>query len=345
MEAGSEAGPAGANITASGESGAFSDSGLRQALRHTRISIFCQDVDLKMVWSRNVPEGWSAATRPGAVDSDFLPEPVAERLVTAKRRVLADHSPERLEIGISDPSGMRWFDLCIDAVPGEEGGVSGVITTAVETTDQKRREQALRTLLREVSHRSKNLLAIIQSIATQTGRHSADIGSFLARFRGRLQSLAASQDLVTSSDWRGANLYDLLLGQVGRYTVSPHGSLRFEGERPWLNPNAALHIGLALHELAVNSVSFGALSRTDGVVTVTARIAAGPPGERSLVLTWRESLPATGRSADPEARQKRFGSAALERIVPASLNGVASLDIGSDALEYRLAIPVGTFEA
>src|SRR5690606_11393048 len=160
--------------------------------------------------------------------------------------------------------GARWFDVWLDIDPADDGGVCGVITTAVEITDQKRREQTLRTQLREVSHRSKNLQAIIHGIPTQTGRHSLDIDAFLKRFQGRLQSMAASQDLVTSSNWRGANLHELLFGQVGRYTSSPHGSVQFEGERPWLNPNAALHIGLALHELAVNSVSFGALSRPGG---------------------------------------------------------------------------------
>ncbi|TGU42030.1 histidine kinase, partial [bacterium M00.F.Ca.ET.146.01.1.1] len=97
----------------------------------------------------------------------------------------------------------------IDADRSEAGEVQGVVTTMVETTEQKRREQTLKTLLREVSHRSKNLLAIIQSIATQTGRYSETLGDFLTRFRGRLQSLASSQDLVTSSNWRGAALREL----------------------------------------------------------------------------------------------------------------------------------------
>ena len=84
--------------------------------------------------------------------------------------------------------------------------------------------------MREVSHRSKNLLAIIQSIATQTGRYSDGITDFLTRFRGRLQSLASSQDLVTSSNWRGAALRELVSGQVGRYSSDLAQSLRLAGE-------------------------------------------------------------------------------------------------------------------
>lgn len=104
-------------------------------------------------------------------------------------------------------------------------------------------------MLREVSHRSKNLLAIIQSIATQTGRYSGTIEGFLVRFRGRLQSMASSQDLVTSSNWRGANLHELVMGQVARYSADPSRAIRFAGTQPFLNPNAALHVGLALHNL------------------------------------------------------------------------------------------------
>jgi two-component sensor histidine kinase len=210
----------------------------------------------------------------------------------------------------------------------------------VETTDQKRREQTLKTLLREVSHRSKNLLAIIQSIATQTGRYSENIGDFLTRFRGRLQSLASSQDLVTSSNWRGAALRELVGGQVGRYGADPSRSLRFRGENPYLNPNAALHIGLAMHELAVNSVSYGALSRPDGFVEVTASLEDTGQGGQQLDVVWTETIGENAARRDG----KRFGSVALERVVPASLNGTATLEIRDGRLEYRLMIPRGNYE-
>jgi two-component sensor histidine kinase len=198
----------------------------------------------------------------------------------------------------------------------------------------------LKTLLREVSHRSKNLLAIIQSIATQTGRYSETVGDFLTRFRGRLQSLSSSQDLVTSSNWRGAALRELVFGQVGRYGGDPARSLRFNGVNPYLNPNAALHIGLAMHELAVNSVSYGALSRPDGFVEVTADLSAAATDKPAMSLTWSEAFVAN----DNQRTEKRFGSVALERVVPASLNGTATLEIAGDRLEYRLVVPHGNFE-
>ncbi|TIO65382.1 MAG: sensor histidine kinase, partial [Mesorhizobium sp.] len=118
----------------------------------------------------------------------------------------------------------------------------------------------------------------------------------------------------------------------------PSRSLRFDGENPYLNPNAALHIGLAMHELAVNSVSYGALSQPDGRIRVSARIAAGSETSPGLLLIWTERIGAGRRT------ENRFGSVALERVVPTSLNGSASLDIDDDRLEYRLTIPRGNFE-
>lgn len=317
---------------------------LLRALRNTAISVFYQDTGLRFLWARNVPGGWLDGNISGASDSQLLPSPTAERVIAAKQAAMAARAPDRLEIRVAGDAGVQWFDMWFDPDLDADGNVRGLITTAVETTDLKRREETLRGLLREVSHRSRNLLAIIQSIATQTGRFSTTVDQFLSRFRGRLQSLAASQDLVTSSNWRGASLGELVVGQVARYSLIPSSAVRFSGPSPWLNPNAALHVGLALHELAVNSVSFGALSRPYGFTNVTASLGPGLSGKPSLSLVWNETIGAPDGTPDDQIRQRRFGSVALEKIVPASLNGVAVLEIAGDQLTYTLTIPFGNFE-
>ncbi|KUM25364.1 histidine kinase [Mesorhizobium loti] len=317
------------------ESGMQLGRALLHALHNAGISVLYQDRDMKTVWARNMRAPWAAETADG---KDLLSPAQAERIGAAKRRAVETGNADRLELGIPGSDGVRWFQIWVDADRSDSGEVQGVVTTMVETTEQKRREQTLKTLLREVSHRSKNLLAIIQSIATQTGRYSETLGDFLTRFRGRIQSLASSQDLVTSSNWRGAALRELVFGQVGRYSADTGRSVRFDGEDPYLNPNAALHIGLAMHELAVNSVSYGALSQPDGQVKVSARIATGSETSPGLLLVWTEKIGGGRRN------EKRFGSVALERVVPTSLNGSASLEIDKGRLEYRLTIPRGNFE-
>ncbi|WP_254018182.1 sensor histidine kinase [Mesorhizobium escarrei] len=324
----------------SAESGMQLGRALLHALHNAGISVLYQDREMKTVWARNMRPPWVSDTGVSDTGDGILPPAQAERIGAAKRKVVVSGNPEHLELSIPADDGARWFQIWVDADHDDGGAVQGVVTTMVETTEQKRREQTLKTLLREVSHRSKNLLAIIQSIATQTSRYSDTLSDFLTRFRGRLQSLASSQDLVTSSNWRGAALRELVSGQVGRYGADPVRSLRFRGANPYLNPNAALHIGLAMHELAVNSVSYGALSRADGFVEVTADLTAASAGETALSLTWAEAIGAN----DNQPSEKRFGSVALERVVPASLNGTAKLEITGDRLEYHLVVPRGNFE-
>lgn len=315
---------------------------LLHALRNTGITVLYQDTGLRVLWAENMPAAWSAEEIIGKTDGEFLPAAQAQIVQAAKARVLQSLEPERVEVSLPHSGGSLWFEVWIDADQGANGEVHGLVTTAVDRTESKRREQTLKTLLRELSHRSKNLLAIIQSIATQTGRYSGTIDNFLARFHGRLQSLASSQDLVTSSNWRGADLRELVVGQVARYSTQTGNSVMFEGVNPYLNPNAALHIGLAMHELAVNSVSYGALARPGGVVTVSAELEAEPPEQPpTLQLVWTELI---GSPLEDEPRQKRFGSVALERVVPRSLNGAATLAIEGNRLQYRLLVPGGNFE-
>ena len=311
---------------------------LIRALSNTGITVIYFDVGLRVVWSENIPASWSARPVEGLLLGDFMQVDATAQLVRAKHDVIANGTSRKIEISLPNDEGADWFTVWVDADRAPDGTISGIMATAVNITDQKRREQTLRTLLREVAHRSKNLLAIIQSIAVQTGRHSESIDGFLSRFRGRLQSLASTQDLVTSSNWRGASLHDLVSGQVGRYVADPH-SIRLQGEKPYLNPNAALHIGLALHELAVNSVSYGALARPHGYVTIAAKRIA-PPDPPSLALTWDEKISVS----DDSLGQKHFGSVALERVVPASLNGSSTLELTRERLTYSLLVPEGNFE-
>lgn len=315
--------------------------GLLRALRNTGIIVIYQTPDLRVRWGQNIPAEWAGGDLAGKTDSEFMPEPAAGRILDLKRAVLASGAPETLEFRDGTAGGGRWYDMWIDADTGDDGAILGVVTTIVEVTERKRREQTLRTLLREVSHRSKNLLAIIQSIATQTGRYSTGIDAFLDRFRGRLQSLASSQDLVTSSNWRGAMLSELVEGQVARYRgEGDDEGVLFEGADVYLNPNAALHIGLALHELVVNSMSHGAMARPHGQPRLTSALANGEDGAPRLVLTWSER---TG--VDDMQAEKRFGSVALERVVPLSLDGAAQFSLSDGRLDYRLEVPAANFEA
>jgi two-component sensor histidine kinase len=313
---------------------------LARALANTGITVIHQDSHLRVNWARNVPGSWTRHDIVGLTDPEYLPAADMDRVVQLKRQVLESGRPVRFEMRHSGGSGSRWYDVWLDADRADDGTTIGLVTTMVETTLHKHREQTLRALLREVSHRSKNLLAIIQSIATQTGRYSGSMEVFLSRFRGRLQSLASSQDLVTSSNWRGAMFSELIEGQVARYCEDPAYSIRTHGADPRLSPNAALHVGLALHELVVNSLSHGALSQPNGYVSVSGQMMEDAGGSNQFLLIWREMAP----KPDVGQLERRFGSVTLERVVPASLDGEAHFSVADGRIEYRLRIPEGNFE-
>lgn len=309
-----------------------------RALSNTEMTLFAQGLDLKYSWVFNASNSWIDETALGRSDEDVLSAAAAERSIRVKTDVLRTERPARFELSSASSSEVRWFDVRID-VDRIDGAVVGIIGTSLEITDQKRREETLKTLLRELSHRSKNLLAIIQSLASQTARHSVTVPEFLVRFRGRIQSLSSSQDIVTEADWRGADLVSLVVMQVERYAPDGMGQIAFDGVDVYLSPTASLHVGLALHELAVNAASYGSLSIPGGRVAISS-VFVDQDGERHLRLTWRE----TGGPRVRSDHDPRFGTSTLERIVPNSVGGEAQLDYRADGLHYTLLIPESQFE-
>ena len=218
----------------------------------------------------------------------------------------------------------------------------GVTTIVTDRTEERAREIAVATLLREVSHRSKNLLAIVQSVAMQTAHHSGSIKDFLDRFRGRLHALSSTQDLVTESNWRGTYLQSLITSQLTRlgHAILPH--IRVTGHNPLLGPNASLHIGLAIHELGANAIRHGALADGQpGQVWIDARVVHQADQPAHLVIEWQE----TGIDIDRIRHEPHFGTLVLERIVPLSVGGTADFRIEADGVRYRLNVPADQFES
>lgn len=315
---------------------------LLRAVRNSNVCVLYQTPDLVYTWGENIPVYWQDKWKVGGNDCDFISSSALHKLAEAKRSALDTGEVQNVELSINEGDKLRWIEFHIDCDRDEDGNVSGLVTTAVEISELKRREQVLMTLLREVSHRSKNLLAIVQSIASQTARFTDSIDDFLLKFRGRIQSLSYSQDLVTDSNWRGALFRDLVHSQVEKYIDVGDERVSIEGDNPYLFPGAALHVGLALHELIVNATSFGGLSIPYGQVKITAKVTHVAHGSDKLEFRWEETNPAM---PDMIEHDPRFGSAVLQRIVPASVNGHADYRINGTGAIYSLLIPTGQFDA
>jgi two-component sensor histidine kinase len=158
-------------------------------------------------------------------------------------------------------------------------------------------------LVQEVQHRSRNLLAVIQSIASATW----PAGEQRDVFFGRLRALANAQDLLTKGEERGAPLKDI----VAQALQSFSGRVHIEGAELFLNARAAQGFTLIVHELATNAIKYGALTTGAGTVSVQWSV-EGNPGKRTVTFLWREH-------GGPQVRaptRKGFGSKLLEHAIP-----------------------------
>lgn len=312
------------------------------AVRNSNICVLYQKPDLRYVWGENIPAYWQDNWKAGAQDADFIFSNSTQKLEIAKRTALENGTAQNVELAINDGDKLRWVEFYVDCDRDDTGNIVGLISTAVEISELKRREQVLKTLLREVSHRSKNLLAIVQSIASQTARFTDSVDDFLLKFRGRIQSLSYSQDLVTDSNWHGALFLDLVHSQIEKYIDINDERLTIDSDNPYLFPGAALHVGLALHELIINATSFGGLSIPYGRVVISAKIQHNEAGKEELIFHWQETNPSM-----PEVFQHdpRFGSAVLQRIVPAAVGGKAEYRVDGAGAVYTLTVPTEQFDA
>ena len=160
------------------------------------------------------------------------------------------------EYRIVKPDGpicwLAGYGRVLDRQPN--GKARRVLNVATDITERKAAEAHQRFLLQELSHRSKNLLTIVQSIASQSLRNSKDQKDFQKRFNGRLLGLAASNDLLARGDWRGSSLRELIEFQLAPFIDLSSSRLEIRGPAISLAADSSQAIGLALHELATNAV-------------------------------------------------------------------------------------------
>ncbi len=172
-----------------------------------------------------------------------------------------------------------------------QGRVIGIGAVVEETTERKRNLEHVKTLVKELNHRCKNLLSIVLAIARQTSR-GADPEDFIARFTNRIQGLVASHDLLVRDDWKGVAMSDLIMGQLTHFEDIIGKRVMIAGPDIRLRPSAAQGLGMALHELATNASKYGALSNASGEVQIAWQFAwtdAGGTPEQRLLMRWVET--------------------------------------------------------
>jgi PAS domain S-box-containing protein len=203
----------------------------------------------------------------------------------------------------------------------------------IDITERKRDEEHIQLLMREVNHRSKNLLSLVQAIAHRTASTGAQ--DFIQRFGERIQSLAAAQDLLVRHAWKAVPLEDLVCSQLSHFADLIGTRIVIAGPALSITPAASQAIGMALHELATNAAKYGALSNERGRVDIAWTVSANGVAEPQLTMSWVEQ----GGPLVAKPQQRGFGSTVTSRMVEGSVGGEVSVDYARAGLVWRFSCP------
>ena len=258
----------------------------------------------------------------------------AERVWAALEASLDPVNPRRAatEFRLRRRDGeVRWVEtlgLAYFEGAGNERRAVSMAGTVQDITGRKEREEKEQLLMREINHRAKNMLSVVDAIAHQTAAKSPE--DFIARFSERIQALSANQDLLVRNEWNGVEVKDLVHAQLAHFADLIGSRIAVCGPKLHLKAASAQAIGLALHELATNAGKYGALSTDSGRVDVSWGLAGG-----TLTMSWTEC---DGPPVS-EPRRRGFGTIVMETMAQRSVDGAVDLAYAPSGLTWRLTCP------
>jgi two-component sensor histidine kinase len=205
---------------------------------------------------------------------------------------------------------------------------------STDISENKLSAENTRLLLRELNHRVKNTLAMIQSVARQTVRQNPDPNSFIDAFSGRLKTISDAHVLLANRDWSGVTMYEVVESQFGPRFMEQPDRAEVKGENIMLPADHALGLGLILHELTTNTHRYGAWANDNGVVGLEWRITDEPV--RGLALNWRE------RGGPRVTKPKEYGLGArlIERSLAKVLDSKVDLEFNPAGVQASIWMPL-----
>jgi PAS domain S-box-containing protein len=234
----------------------------------------------------------------------------------------------RLRRGDGDVRWVQSLGLSFFEGDGRDRRAVSVVGTLADITERKEHEERLHLLMREVNHRARNMLSVVDAIAHQTVANNPE--DYVEHFSERIRALAAYQDLLVRSEWTGVEIEDLARVQLSHSADLFGSRIVMNGPRLRLNPASAQAIGLALYELAANARDYGALSTDAGRVDV-----GWETDSDTLIISWTE------RGGPPVSSPKRrgFGNTVMGTMAERTVGGKVSLDYAPSGLTWRLTCP------
>ena len=276
-------------------------------------------------------DGWLKAFHPG--DRDAACEAWNEALQTGKFEVEA-------RIGNASTQQYRWFQTRALPVRNDHGTIIEWLGTSTDIHQNRELQGRQQVLVAELQHRTRNLMAVVQSVADKTAQASSDLPEFRERFGHRLAALSRVQALLSRLNDRERIAFDELInaelealnGRAGQVTLDGPTGVR-------LRSSTVQTLAMALHELATNAVKHGALSQPAAKLDIRWSLQRGPGEDFPLLyIEWSE----TGVSMPPARDQlpSGHGRELIERALPYQLDAQTSFDLRPDGVHCTILLPV-----
>ena len=246
-----------------------------------------------------------------------------------------DRAVRGMEAAAERPDGTRVpFIPYPTPIHDETGKLVGAVNMLVDITDRKRAEEQHNLLVRELHHRVKNTLAMVQAITGSTARATDNIEDFKTALFGRIQSLAKTH-LLLSDEERAVSFAHVLRSELGAFDDGSHERIVLSGPDVPLTSQLAVSLGMAIHELTTNAAKYGSLSVCGGKVEVNWSVTIGAT-RRTLSFDWVES----GGPPVTQPQRQGFGSRLLAYVLPGQIQARSRSDFASNGVRVHCELPL-----
>lgn len=274
--------------------------------------IFAKDLELRVIYANNAAlrvmnvndiDEWRSAGEQSllALPQDF------EAIRANDEMVLKDRETIVAEEVITDfGGGRRVFRSTKSPLYDSEGNLAGLAGVSIDISDFIKSQSREKMLVREVEHRARNLLAVVQGIIALS--RDTDVAALKENLTKRIRALAHTNGAIAASDWQGAELRGILETELAPYDNDDGSNIKLDGDAFILEPAAAQSITLIIHELTTNAAKYGCLSAASGKLTVRWAIAEDDARTQKLKLSWTE----TGGPTVSAPSRRGFGTTVIE---------------------------------
>jgi PAS domain S-box-containing protein len=257
------------------------------------------------------------------------------RLLDMLRNLKPDHPVFDATFRFIRPDGREvWLEQTAKGEFDAAGHLTHLRGLTVDITDRKLAAARQDLLIAELDHRVKNVLARVAVVAMQTREGSRTMNEYIKAVEGRIQSMAAAHSLLSQTRWKGVGLNDLVRDQLAPYAMAANAKI--SGPNIMLSAAATQAVAMVLHELVTNAAKYGALSTSNGSVSVNWDNSTDERGATKVTIVWREH---GGPPVTSPARAS-FGSSLIRDLIPHELGGTVDLAFEPDGVSCRIEVPL-----